>query len=1331
MGKDFDIEKLKGSENYHTWQFALRSYLEYLELDHTLEKEPETVSEGSSQGNSDSASVASIASAASETAKAKAEFKKKSNKAKAILRLFIDQSLYVHVEKCTSALEVWDNLKKLFDDKGTSRKTALLKKLITIKLDESESMQDYIDKVASTANKLTGIGFAITDEWLGAILLAGLTDDYRPFIMGIEANDAKITGDVIISKLMDWQPANSSGAAFFAKKNNKTNFKQKGKGKKRKCYNCGSLTHLANACDQKKKDDKKSLKPETAFMVGLLSVADKNEWYVDSGASSHMSPHSDILSEQKTADTDGIKAANNSRMEVKSTGNCNLNIGEKYVQVTDVLHVPNLSANLLSVYKIVCQGNTVVFDANGCHIYNSDGKEMATCKPENGTYKIRAKPRLGNCMVAKSNESNSLLWHRRCGHVSLQKLKKMRDEAVLGISFNDNGDDIHRCMVCAMGKQYRQPFPSSTFRANQVLEKVHSDLCGPMRTRSIGGAFYILTFIDDYSRKTFVYFLKEKSQVLDAFMIFKTLMENQTEKRIKILRTDGGGEYTSKDFEHVCEKNGIKREMSNADTPQQNGVAERANRSILEKARCMIFDAKLGNSFWAEACSMAVHIMNRTPRMLLNNKTPELLWSGRKPDVSDLRVFGTPVMVHIAKKKRGKLEPKSEKMIFLGFDNVKKGYRCYDQNTKKVIVTRDAIFYETTSRKVLIDFDEDTDDEITSQEKTRDEIENENEITLVQSSDEEDQQGAVGGVKEPSSNDQPMPDNLPNRRMTESPPYIDDPKDKDFSTRARTEVPTELRQSVRNKKPVRPFQVTHIALLAIEPQSLEEAKKTKEASRWETAIKEEYFSHQKNNTWSLVNAPNAKNIVKSKWVFKLKTNDDGEVVRYKARLVAKGYSQQYGVDYDETFSPVVRNNTIRFLMALSVKRDLKLYQMDAETAFLQGDLTETVYMYQPEGFEDGTGRVCKLNKAIYGLKQAGRQWNLKLNSELINFGFRRSDMDPCVYIHKEFNLMLAVYVDDFIIFYRQLEELELMKRYLNSKFHMKELGELKNCLGMNFTINNGSIELDQRRYIATILDRFGMLDSKPTPTPSDPGQHLSVEMVTDENSLVGKIPYREAVGSLMYLANATRPDIAFAVNDLSRFNIQHAEPHWRAVKRVFRYLKGTIHYALKFTNENSDTDIELVMYTDADWASEIDSRRSCSGYVGIMAGAAISWQSKRQPIVALSSTEAEYIALSEAVKEVIWLKQLITEIVGQYDKPIRVICDNSSAINLAEREGYRPRSKHIDVRYHHLRENVKDGVIEIVHIGTNEMIADSLTKPVFGGKTEFCSQKMGLFELHN
>lgn len=456
-------------------------------------------------------------------------------------------------------------------------------------------------------------------------------------------------------------------------------------------------------------------------------------------------------------------------------------------------------------------------------------------------------------------------------------------------------------------------------------------------------------------------------------------------------------------------------------------------------------------------------------------------------------------------------------------------------------------------------------------------------------------------------------------------------------------------------------------------------------------------------------------------MFERKLNSNGEIIRYKARFVAKGFAQRYGRDYFETFSPVVRHTTIRFLLAMAVKNRMRIYQMDAETAFLQGDWHEDVYMQQAQSYDDNTGRVYHLKKAIYGLKQASRMWNIKLNDTLIGNGFVRSKTDPCVY--SKAGIVVAVYVDDFSILYRRDDELTKLKEMLHANFNMKDIGPASSCLGINIKQESDFLEIDQNHYVKQILERFGMKDCKPAVTPSDLNQKLSINMWNEENSLVGKISYQEIIGSLLYLSGATRPDNAFAVNDLSRFNNNHSEPHWKALKRILRYLQGTIDLKIRYERSANN---KITAYSDADWGADIDMRRSCTGYVINMTGGAISWCCQRHPIVALSSTEAEYIALSTTVREILWIRQLSKECDENAQNVVTTFCDNQSAINIGEVEAYRQRSKHIDIRFHHIREQVETGVITLKYIETEKMVADLLTKAVPKQKTEFCRMGMGM-----
>lgn len=697
--------------------------------------------------------------------------------------------------------------------------------------------------------------------------------------------------------------------------------------------------------------------------------------------------------------------------------------------------------------------------------------------------------------------------------------------------------------------------------------------------------------------------------------------------------------------------------------------------------------------YWAEAINMAAYIVNRIPCTRLadrETKTPEETFSGKRCDLSDLKLFGTKVMVLKPKQKRAKWDENSTKMIFVGFDECVKGFRCVDTSTKKVVVSRNVKFINELAKaepKVTIDIS--AEPEIQKSESVKKDIKTDN--TVNESSNEEMNVSTIG-------------------ELNTHPAKIE-----------------ERRASSRTRKQVEPFQIGHFAFLVElgsenEPKSITEAKNDKNCDKWITAMDEEIEAHKTNGTWELADLPNGRKAITAKWVFKLK-GPGTENERFKARLVARGYAQVHGIDYDETFSPVVRHTSLRILFALSVNVGYQIYQMDAVTAFLQSELQETIYMKQPEGYADGSDRVCLLKKSIYGLKQAGRQWNLKLNDVLQKYGLQRSKFDPCVYLNGKLTLLIAVYVDDFLIFYKNENELNELKLFLNSKLKMKEIGEAKECIGIHINKTHDVIELSQQKYIDDVLKRFDMLNCKTAKTPGEVNEKLSARMVNEGNDLTGKVPYQELVGSLLYIAQITRPDIAFCVNNVSRFNSKHSIEHWEAVLRILRYLKNTSNYVLRF---KKDEKRDVFAFSDADYASEIDKRRSCTGFVVKMAGAAISWHSKRQEIVAVSSTEAEYIALSTTVKEMLWVAQFVREVSNINIQPANIFCDNTSTIKLATSDAYRERTKHIDVRYHHIRDAVEKGKITVEFISTNDMVADALTKALNGTKTKQFADLMGL-----
>lgn len=493
----------------------------------------------------------------------------------------------------------------------------------------------------------------------------------------------------------------------------------------------------------------------------------------------------------------------------------------------------------------------------------------------------------------------------------------------------------------------------------------------------------------------------------------------------------------------------------------------------------------------------------------------------------------------------------------------------------------------------------------------------------------------------------------------------------------------------------------------------------------------EYESLMQNETWKLVPRPENTKVLSNRWVFKIKRKHDGSIDKYKARLVVRGHEQKYGIDYKEVFAPVARYETVRTILAASVEKKMYVHQLDVISAYVQGDLKETVYMEQPEAFATGDkNEVCLLQKPLYGLKQSGRAWYEKLNNCLSNINLRKSNIDPCVFVNSDsIKLVIIVtYVDDLLIVSNDLNELNSIKNTLKQKFNMKDLGPASSILGINIIRNGdtGNIQLNQKKYILELLDKFGMKNCQHISTPMEPGIKLQKPTILPEEKReqMKHIPYRELVGGLIYLANATRPDISFAVSTLSRFCSNPTMIHWKCAKRVLRYLKGTMDYSLQYKTTRE----ELKAYVDSDWAGDINDRKSCSGNVVILAGSPISWKAKKQQTVALSTMEAEYMALTEVSKEVIYLKRLFeyVRLNSLSENPCKIFCDSQSAIHLCKDSVYHNRSKHIDIRYHFCREAYENGEITLEYVSTGNMLADMLTKPLCKNKHVKCVKLLGL-----
>ncbi|RVW38125.1 Retrovirus-related Pol polyprotein from transposon TNT 1-94 [Vitis vinifera] len=721
---------------------------------------------------------------------------------------------------------------------------------------------------------------------------------------------------------------------------------------------------------------------------------------------------------------------------------------------------------------------------------------------------------------------------------------------------------------------------------------------------------------------------------------WKAMVETETGLKVKCLRSDNGGEYIDGGFSEYCAAQGIRMEKTIPGTPQQNGVAERMNRTLNERARSMRLHAGLPKTFWADAVSTAAYLINRGPSVPMEFRLPEEVWNGKEVKFSHLKVFGCVSYVHIDSDARSKLD------------------------ARKIIRSRNVIFNEQVMYKDRSTVTSD----VTEIDQKKSEFVNLDELTesTVQKGGEKDKENVNSQV--------------------------------DLSTPV-----AEVRRSSRNIRPPQRYSpVLNYLLLTDggEPECYDEALQDENSSKWELAMKDEMDSLLGNQTWELTELPVGKKALHNKWVYRIKNEHDGSK-RYKARLVVKGFQQREGIDYTEIFSPVVKMSTIRLVLGMVAVENLHLEQLDVKTAFLHGDLEEDLYMIQPEGFivQGQENLVCKLRKSLYGLKQAPRQWYKKFDNFMHRIGFKRCEADHCCYVKSFDNsyIILLLYVDDMLIAGSDIEKINNLKKQLSKQFAMKDLGAAKQILGMRIIRNkaNGTLKLSQSEYVKKVLSRFNMNEAKPVSTPLGSHFKLSKEQspkTEEERDHMSKVPYASAIGSLMYAMVCTRPDIAHAVGVVSRF---------------------------------MSASLKLQGYVDADFAGDIDSRKSTTGFVFTLSGTAISWTSNLQKIVTLSTTEAEYVAATEAGKEMIWLHGFLDELGKKQEMGI-LHSDSQSAIFLAKNSAFHSKSKHIQTKYHFIRYLVEDKLVILEKICGSKNLADMLTKGVTIEKLKLCAASIGL-----
>ncbi|KAG9442378.1 hypothetical protein H6P81_018232 [Aristolochia fimbriata] len=930
-------EKLNGN-NFLTWKRRIRHILLQDGIDHVLDK-----------------AVASPPEGAEESVKvANDKLVLEDKKARSIMLTLMEPHVEILFEDQLTAHAMFKAVGATYGETSQAHVRMLVAQYNGMKMQESDNIVEHINAMTVVSKELASLGRPIPDELQVETIINSLPPSWDSAVVSLNMSDVALTVQTLTAKLTieaqrrkkksttDSMVNIVSGAGAptskprnvpqkkqdFKKQGKKPQFKGNNSGKKiGPCYNCSKMGHIKAHC----------------------------------------------------------------RANGKGGGTVRLKLPSgNYLVLTEVLCAPNIRRNLISIPCLDKKGLETRFKSGKATVGRNNSILFSGTLID-GLYSLDLYSRsTSNVKVdfeyACLSLDDSLLWHLRLGHVNVNKLHRMVSSGLLPKLHNE----LRTCENCLSGKMARLPFGKGE-RVQNLLEVIHSDICGPLNVKIHRGMSYFITFIDDYSRYGYIYLISKKSEALDKFKEFKVEVENQLGRTIKILKSDRGGEYTSDLFDEFCKANGIRHQFTLPYTPQQKGIAERRNRTLLKMVRCMLNHSMLGTQFWVEALDTATYILNRV-LYKTTKTTPYELWTSRSPDLSHLRVWGSGAHVKVPDQNRGKLDPKTIKCNFIGYSSHSKGgYRFvvhHSNGSVGVIESRDAYFLEEN-------------------------LDPRNPIKKVELFE-------IQKLKD-SSIDQ--------EKVIETPKQVD-----------------PITRIVRNRRPPSALKDFYVMtsdvsdlneeVLLDDPQTYEQALEFKDSTEWLKAIQEELDSMYKNKVWELVELPEGRQPIGCKWIFKKKLKPDGTIDRYKARLVAKGFTQKEGIDYKETYSPVSAFTSIRVLLAIVAYLDLELHQMDVKTAFLNGDLGEEIYMHQPEGLvvKDQGDKVCRLTKAIYGLKHSPRQWFFTFHKVITEYGFIPNLYDPCVYTQVsggEF-VILSLYVDDILLMGNDLDMVFRIKEWLKT-----------------------------------------------------------------------------------------------------------------------------------------------------------------------------------------------------------------------------------------------------------------------------------------------------------
>ncbi|PKU70162.1 Retrovirus-related Pol polyprotein from transposon TNT 1-94 [Dendrobium catenatum] len=1236
----------------------------------------------------------------------------------------ISPAILPYVINLDSTSMIWVTIERRLQSSNRSRVIQLRNELHNIRMN-NQSMIQYLTQIKSIADNLSAAGMNLDQEDITLYTLNGLPSSYNAFKMSIRTMLHPIDLDNLYSLLISEEiniqadslrntTLQESSTALYTYRGrgkrtrgrNSSQTSRTSSGQLVQCQICNKKGHTANNCWHQ--SNLTVNPPETQNTSSRAMIApteqENQDWYLDSGASAHLTHSLDNVSQAISYNgNDNITIGDGRNIPIAHSGKGILPTPSSKLKLQSLFHVPNLSYNLLSIFQLTKDNNvSVYFDTNGFIIKDLKTNHTILSGPSRkGLYPISTIKSSMNKKALAAVSNPTSWWHQRLGHTNYQTLRLVSNtNKSLNILKN-----VSVCEHCIASKGHKLIFSHTASRSLTPLQLIHTDVWGPSPVSSHQGFLYYVAFIDDFSKFTWVFPIHNKSDVFFQFVQFKTQVEKQTNYQIKCLRSDGGKEYLNSTFANFLNQHGIQHQTSCPYTPEQNGSAERKHRHLIEMTRTLLHTASMPYTFWPDAVLTASYIINRLPSIHNNLSSPLQLLYNKQPNYTFLKIFGCACFSWIPPVQRHKLEPRSRQCVFLGYSSISKGYKCLDLNTNKIVVSRHVIFDESK-----FPFQH------SAPQFTIPEQMPSNPSMLVPTHGAAPPQ--TPKISQEAVNLPPNTSDRTGNTPRETMQFSDLP----VTIPNLSKHPMTTRLQSGKLKPIQRLNLLHMQEsnttdTMSDPTTYQEASKH---SHWRAAMADEFYALQRQGTWDLVPLPPNTSLLGSKWTFRTKYNSDGTVARFKARLVAQGNTQQYGVNYLETFSPVAKFTTIRTFLTIAIHYNWPVHQIDITNAFLHGKLNETIFMKHPKGFEDDTqpNYVCKLKKTIYGLKQSPRMWFQMLSTHLQSIGFVAGKADSSMFLFSkdDVQLFMVIYVDDILLTGNNNKMITSTINQLKTKFDMKHLGLAHSFLGIQITRTNNSFFLSQSQYANSILDIAGMSQCKPLANPS-----YTKPPVPQAQEFLGNDPklYRHLVGSLQYLT-LTRPDISFAVNSLCQHMHNPMSLDFLFLHRLLRYIKGTLTYGLPITQG----DLVLQSFSDADWAGDKDTRRSTTGYCTFLGHTLVSWSVKKQHTVARSSTEAEYKAIATALTDIIWLRRLLLNFNISLTRPTTLYCDSTSAIALANNPVFHAHTKHIEIDHYFIRDHINSKTVNIFPISKKDQVADIFTKQLSTSRYQLLRDKL-------